>query len=111
MSQRQRVSVEEIARMTAAGGHLPPTTAPAAPQATSEVAPAGKGARVEPGYQVVPINFKCTPDMARLLARLAEPEGGIRRFLAKTLQSMGHDVPAHDLNPPTNRRWGGGGKG
>lgn len=110
MSERRRVSVTEISSMTQAGAHLPPTTAPvpSAPTSppTQPAEPVGTPKRKRPeNYEVVAMNFKCTSDMARLLARLSEPEGGLRRFLAKTLRDVGHDVPENDLNPPTNRRW------
>ena len=98
---RERMSVVDLARVTAAGGHLPPTSA------TPEPAPPSR--KPVEGYEIVPINFKCTPDMARLLARLAEPKGGIRRLIAGMLREAGHEVPEYDLNPPSNRRWARGG--
>ncbi len=107
MAEKRRLSVAEVAAMTGAGAHLPPTVV--APEAPRNGPAPGGGRKPEPGYEVVAMNFKCTPDMARLLARLAEPAGGLRRFMARMLRDAGHEVPEHDLNPPTNRRWGGGG--
>jgi hypothetical protein len=50
------------------------------------------------------INFRGSPDLARLLARLAAEQGSIRLVVAKLLQDAGHDVSDVDLLPPPGRR-------
>lgn len=57
---------------------------------------------------VVQINFKATEEFADLLAELAVPHGGLRRYLAHLVSSAGHAVPAADINPPTTKRRGQG---
>ena len=50
------------------------------------------------------INFRGSPGLARLLARLAAEQGSIRLVIASLLASAGHDVPEVDLAPPPGRR-------
>jgi hypothetical protein len=50
------------------------------------------------------INFRGSPGLARLLARLAAEQGSIRLVVARLLESAGHDVPGIDLAPPPGRR-------
>jgi hypothetical protein len=50
------------------------------------------------------INFRGSPDMARLLARLAAEQGSIRLVIARLLVETGHSVPDVDLAPPPGRR-------
>ena len=50
------------------------------------------------------INFRGSPDMARLLARLAAEQGSIRLVIARLLVEAGHSVPEVDLAPPPGRR-------
>jgi hypothetical protein len=50
------------------------------------------------------INFRGSPGLARLLARLAAEQGSIRLVIARLLASAGHDVPEADLALPPGRR-------
>jgi hypothetical protein len=50
------------------------------------------------------INFRASPELARILARLAADQGSIRLVIARLLQNAGHPVPDIDLAPPPGRR-------
>jgi len=50
------------------------------------------------------VNFRASPELARLLARLAVDQGSIRLVIARFLQDAGHAVPECDLAPPPGRR-------
>jgi hypothetical protein len=50
------------------------------------------------------INFRGSPELARLLARLAVDQGSIRLVIARLLTEAGHIVPDVDLAPPPGRR-------
>ena len=50
------------------------------------------------------INFRGSPELARILARLAEEQGSIRLVIARLLQEAGHQVPEADLMPAPGRR-------
>jgi hypothetical protein len=54
--------------------------------------------------KTVQVNFNCTEDLARLIAKLAAEAGSTRRIFARLLRDAGHAVPDADLNPPDNRR-------
>src|SRR4051812_31180689 len=104
MKFRPKPAAEDAVRIAMSAGNLPLTTAPVPPAAAAvpESGPIiGRTPRAAP---VVQINFKATEEFAILLAELSEPDGGIRRYLARVLHEAGHPVPAADLNPPTGRR-------
>jgi hypothetical protein len=63
----------------------------------------GEGVRPR-APKTVQVNFSCTEEMARLIARLAAEAGSTRRMFARLLRDAGHVVPGADLNPPDNRR-------
>lgn len=50
------------------------------------------------------INFRGSPDLARILARLAAEQGSIRLVVARLLRDAGYPVPDADLAPPPGRR-------
>ena len=50
------------------------------------------------------INFRGSPELARILARLAAEQGSIRLVIARLLQDAGYPVPEADLMPPPGRR-------
>ena len=50
------------------------------------------------------INFRGSPELARILARLAAEQGSIRLVIARLLLDAGHPVPDADLAPPPGRR-------
>jgi len=50
------------------------------------------------------INFRGSPELARILARLAAEQGSIRLVIARLLLEAGNKVPPADLLPPPGRR-------
>lgn len=50
------------------------------------------------------INFRGSPELARLLARLAAEQGSIRLVIAQLLRDAGYPVADADLAPPPGRR-------
>jgi hypothetical protein len=50
------------------------------------------------------INFRGSPELARILARLAADQGSIRLVVARLLRDAGYPVPEADLAPPPGRR-------
>ena len=50
------------------------------------------------------INFRGSPELARILSRLAAEQGSIRLVVARLLLEAGHQVPPADLVPPPGRR-------
>ncbi len=50
------------------------------------------------------INFRASPELARILARLAVEQGSIRLVIARLLRDAGYSVPEADLAPPPGRR-------
>lgn len=96
----KRTPPAELARLVEAeaGGTLPTTTPPLAHVVASQPA----RLRAEPTVQ---INFRASRSMARLIAKLAEQEGGsTRKLIARLLAGAGHPVPDGDLRPQVNKR-------
>lgn len=50
------------------------------------------------------MSFKASKDFARLLAKAAEPEGGLRRLIARVFSEAGYPVPEADLRETRRRR-------
>ena len=50
------------------------------------------------------INFRGSPELARILARLAAEQGSIRLVVARLLREAGYTVSEADLAPPPGRR-------
>jgi len=50
------------------------------------------------------VNFRGSPELARILARLAAEQGSIRLVVARLLRDAGYQVPDADLAPPPGRR-------
>ena len=63
----------------------------------------GRAARPKP-VPTVQCNFRVSEDFARLIAKEAELNGGMRKWFANLAQQAGYKVPEFDLNPPTTRR-------
>ncbi len=85
--------VRQIASETA---ELPPTRRePELPQTT--VSPPANTATEQ-------INFRGSPELARILARLAAEQGSIRLAIARLLRDAGYPVSEADLAPPPGRR-------
>jgi hypothetical protein len=85
--------VRRIAQETA---DLPPTT--------RELASREPARAHAPPSATEQINFRGSPEMARLLARLAAEQGSIRLVIARLLTEAGHGLPEVDLAPPPGRR-------
>jgi len=67
--------------------------------------PEGKGRAARPRpVPTVQCNFRVSEDFARLIAKEAELNGGMRKWFARLAQQAGYDVPEIDLNPPSTRR-------
>ncbi len=82
-------------------------------RAVAETLPSTTGKKPARPLPVAPVNtqpasyqmgFRASPNMARVLAKLSEPQGGLRRWIAQVLHDQGHDIGAEDLIPPRTRR-------
>lgn len=88
IEEPQRPSSAEIAA-TVGNLRLIPTTPPqSAPKA-------------EPSLMM---SFKASKPFAKMLAENAEPEGGLRRFIARLCKEAGYPVPEADLVNVKKRR-------
>ncbi len=98
-----RPSGAELVRQIAAEtAELPPTRREPEPDAR-----VGQGAPmpVTPTPTATEqINFRGSPELARILARLAAEQGSLRLVIARLLLEAGHTVPPVDLLPPPGRR-------
>lgn len=87
---------------------LPPTRRTPEPQPPGPEAAvrAGQGAPAFAASATATeqINFRGSPELARILARLAAEQGSIRLVIARLLRDAGHPVPDADLSPPPGRR-------
>jgi hypothetical protein len=70
---------------------IPTSPAPAPPPA----------AKAEPSLMM---SFKASKSFARTLAQAAEPEGGLRRLIARVFSEAGYPVPDADLKGTKKRR-------
>ena len=101
-----RPSGAELVRQIAAETHtLPPTRrepeSPPLPTAEQRVSMP----MIQPQTTATEqINFRGSPELARILARLAAEQGSIRLVIARLLLNAGHSVPEADLMPPPGRR-------
>lgn len=89
-------SAEIAATIGPLASGLIPTTRPA-PVAAAEV----PKAKAEPPLMM---SFKASKDFARMLAKAAEPEGGLRRLVARVFKEAGYPVPDADLKEARRRR-------
>jgi hypothetical protein len=85
--------VRQIASETA---ELPPTR--------RELEPLPPRASPLIGTATEQINFRGSPELARILARLAADQGSIRLVVARLLRDAGYPVSEADLAPPPGRR-------
>jgi hypothetical protein len=91
---------ELVAQIASETTDLPPTKRE--PEPPRQAAPA---AAVTPTATATEqINFRGSPELARILARLAVEQGSIRLVIARLLLDAGHPVPDADLVPPPGRR-------
>jgi hypothetical protein len=89
-----RLSGAELVRQIAAETEtLPPTR--------REPEPLGSP---PPSTATEQINFRGSPELARILAKLAAEQGSIRLVIARLLRDAGYRVPQVDLLPPPGRR-------
>ena len=101
----KRTPPAELARMIEQeAGATHPTTTPSDAsirQVPLAVVPVAVP-RADPTTQ---INFRGSIPMAKLIAELAELEGGsTRKLFARLLKDAGHELPESDLNPFKSRR-------
>jgi hypothetical protein len=73
----------------------PPPAAPPAP------IPVPDKPHVEP---VLMMSFKASKSFAKMLAEAAEPEGGLRRLVARVFSEAGYPVPEVELKATRRRR-------
>jgi hypothetical protein len=73
------------------------STTPNAPPAATPVATA----RPEPTLMM---SFKASKSFAKMLAEAAEPEGGLRRLIARVFAEAGYPVPEVDRTVTRKRR-------
>lgn len=57
--------------------------------------------RAEPSLMM---SFKASKSFAKMLAEASEPEGGLRRFIARLCKEAGYPVPEVDLVNTKKRR-------
>jgi hypothetical protein len=92
----QPLNTEDLNRaLTAVTGAIPTATGP-----TTALPPAS------PRMRIVQVNFKCSEELAELIARLGAEAGSTRRFIARLMAAAGHPVPPTDINPPDPRKRG-----
>src|SRR4051812_7074298 len=91
------------AELKASMGHLASTLIPTStpPPKAPVVDESPKVARVEP---VLMMSFKASRPFAKMLAEAAEPEGGLRRLVARVFHEAGYPVPPSELQPQRPRR-------
>ena len=90
--------------LKASMGHLASVlipTAPPVPPANPVASEPPKAATVEP---VLMMSFKASKPFAKMLAQAAEPEGGLRRLVARVFHEAGYPVPPDELKPRRRRR-------
>ncbi len=95
---RRPTSAEIAASLTPLTSGLIPT-APQPPPAIP-VPPEPKP-KAEPSLMM---SFKASKPFARTLAKAAEPEGGLRKLIARVFHEAGYEVPAADLVGTRKRR-------
>lgn len=88
-------SAEIAATIGPLAGNLIQTTPPAAPQQV------GVPIKAEPSLMM---SFKASKSFARTLAKAAEPEGGLRKLIARVFHEAGYEVPYADLVGTRKRR-------
>lgn len=91
------------AQIAATIGPLTNGLIPTQPQAVSAPVPEPPPARqkAEPSLMM---SFKASKSFARTLAQAAEPEGGLRRLIARVFAEAGYPVPEADLKNMKKRR-------
>lgn len=80
-------------------GHLASGLIPTAPPPPRIVA-----APQVPAEPPLMMSFKASKPFAKMLAEAAEPEGGLRRLVARVFSEAGFPVPPDELRPQRRRR-------
>jgi hypothetical protein len=96
------------AELTAAIGPLasnliPTTPAPPLPALSPAPAPVSVPAK-QAAEPVLMMSFKASKPFAKMLAEAAEPEGGLRKLIARVFSEAGYNVPETDLKGTRRRR-------
>ena len=89
------------AQIAATIGPLTGSLIPTQPPAAHPAEPAPARAKAEPTLMM---SFKASRSFARTLAQAAEPEGGLRRLIARVFAEAGYPVPEVDLKDARKRR-------
>jgi hypothetical protein len=95
------------AEIAATIGPLASRLIPTSPQPAAPVAPQPPPVQVVPAPKAEPslmMSFKASKSFARTLAKAAEPEGGLRKLIARVFSEAGYEVPDADLVGTRKRR-------
>ena len=105
-----RPSSKELA---AALGTFASTLIPTAPPSSAVVTPPAPEPAPTPApapvakptaEPVLMMSFKASKPFAKMLAKAAEGEGGLRRLIARVFAEAGYPVPPSELQPQRRRR-------
>ncbi len=99
--QGRPTSAEIAATIGPLANKLIPTTPQSAYVAPSAPQPAAAAPKAEPSLMM---SFKASKSFARMLAQAAEPEGGLRKLIARVFSEAGYKVPDADLIGTRKRR-------
>jgi hypothetical protein len=80
---------------------IPTASVPPPIQPTPDPASTVAKPQTEP---VLMMSFKASKPFAKMLAEAAEPEGGLRRLIARVFSEAGYQVPEADLKQTRRRR-------
>jgi hypothetical protein len=99
-----RLSSAELAAAIGplASNLIPTAPAPSPPQA--EAPPPAAASAKQAAEPVLMMSFKASRPFAKMLAKAAEPEGGLRRLVARVFSEAGYQVPEADLKGTRRRR-------
>jgi hypothetical protein len=95
MSPFKPIRIEEPVRPSSA--EIAATIGPL----TGKLIPTTPAPKAEPSLMM---SFKASKSFAKMLAEAAEPEGGLRRLIARVFSEAGFSVPEVDLNNTRKRR-------
>lgn len=90
------------ADLAASMGHLASNLIPTAPVPPGPVASVRQNQG--PADPPLMMSFKASKPFAKMLAEAAEPEGGLRRLVARVFSEAGFPVPPEELKPQRRRR-------
>ena len=93
---------ELVRRIATETSELPPTRREPDAEAAKPVS--GPAQSQSTSTATEQINFRGSPGLARLLAKLAAEQGSIRLVIARLLADAGYEVPGVDMALPPGRR-------